>query len=68
MFQKVSLLDRKTLMGTEIHAAETPEEEKNKKKRREKTKQKRGKEQEIEAVEIAVEQVEQPAAEDKEQL
>jgi hypothetical protein len=65
-------MDRNTLMGTGIHAAETSEEEKNKKKRREKTKQKRGKEQEIEAAEIAVEQDEQPAAEDlaedKEQL
>ncbi|MDF1521013.1 MAG: TetR/AcrR family transcriptional regulator [Brevefilum sp.] len=72
MFQKVNLMDRKTLMGTDIHAAETPEEEKNKKKRREKTKPKRGKEQEIEAAEITVEQVEQPAevdlTEDKEQL
>jgi hypothetical protein len=72
MFQKVSLLDRKTLMGTGIHAAETPEEEKNKKKRREKAKQKRGKEQEIDAAEMSVEQEEQPAAEDlaeeKEQL
>jgi AcrR family transcriptional regulator len=64
MFQKVSLLDRKTLMGTGIHAAETPEEEKNKKKRRDKATKKRGKEPEIEAVEIAVEQEDRPAAED----
>jgi len=64
MFQKVSLLDRKTLMGIGINTAETSEEEKNKKKRREKTKQKRGNEQEKEAVEIAVEQEDQPAAED----
>jgi AcrR family transcriptional regulator len=46
MFQKVSLNDRKTLMGQNQEST-TAEEEQGKKKRREKSKNKRGKEQPI---------------------
>jgi len=59
MFQKVNLLDRETLMGSD-HIDPTAIEEKNKKKRREKPKNKRGKEQKVEMAETTTEEDDPP--------
>lgn len=66
MFQKVSLLDRETLM--DAGQTDSPvSDEKNKKKKREKTKTKRGKVQYPEITEIKSEDDDPPADEDNKQ-